>query len=53
VLDRRESVELVAKELMGSHDFFFIGVTLDSHALEALETEGTDVPAREAIPAAN
>jgi len=25
VLDRRESVELVAKELMGSHDFFFIG----------------------------
>ena len=25
VLDRRESVELVAKELMGLHDFFFIG----------------------------
>src|SRR5664280_1085776 len=25
VLDRRENVELVAKELMGLHDFFFIG----------------------------
>jgi glucosamine--fructose-6-phosphate aminotransferase (isomerizing) len=25
VLDRRESVELVAKELMSAHDFFFIG----------------------------
>ena len=25
VLDRRENVELVAKELMGAHDFFFIG----------------------------
>jgi glucosamine--fructose-6-phosphate aminotransferase (isomerizing) len=25
VLDRRESIELVAKELMDAHDFFFIG----------------------------
>ncbi len=25
VLDRRESVELIAKELMSAHDFFFIG----------------------------
>ena len=25
VLDRRENIEVVAKELMGSHDFFFIG----------------------------